>query len=143
MLGIVDVLKLQGNTISIFFIYLPPKNNLNNFFSIKFDLKSRHTLWSLFIGGFVYWLKTNAVSQNMIQRYLSLPTLQSARRYFFLSNKKKEIIIINLQFNKNIVFRALWIFIIGVIILLGLCCFSGLLIYAKYYDCDPLTTKVK
>lgn len=65
----------------------------------------------------MYWLKTNAVSQNMIQRYLSLPTLQCAR-------------------------KALWIFIVGVIILLGLCAYCGLLIYATYHDCDPLTTKL-
>lgn len=49
--------------------------------STSFDLTSRHTVWSLCIGGFVYWLKTNAISQNMIQRYLSLPNLASARRF--------------------------------------------------------------
>lgn len=39
-------------------------------------------------------------------------------------------------------FRALWIFIFGVIILLSMCSYCGLLIYAKYHDCDPLTTKL-
>jgi hypothetical protein len=29
----------------------------------------------------VYWLKTNAISQNMIQRYLSLPNLAAAKRF--------------------------------------------------------------
>lgn len=28
----------------------------------------------------MYWLKTNAISQNMIQRYLSLPNLAAAKR---------------------------------------------------------------
>lgn len=51
----------------------------------------------------------------MIQRYLSLPTLADAK-------------------------KALWIFIFGVLILLSLCAYCGLLIYATYYDCDPLTT---
>lgn len=69
------------------------------------------------IGGFPYWLKTNAVSQNMIQRYLSLSTLKEAN-------------------------RALWTFIFGVFILLSVCCYSGLLIFATYHDCDPLTTKL-
>lgn len=85
--------------------------------SFSFDLRSRHTVYSLVLGGFVYWLKTNAVSQNMIQRYLSLPTLSDAR-------------------------KALWIFIVGVMILLSLCAYCGLLIYATYFDCDPLTTKL-
>lgn len=53
----------------------------------------------------------------MIQRYLSLPSLRSAR-------------------------KALWIFVFGVIILMCLCSYNGLLIYATYQHCDPLTTKL-
>lgn len=70
------------------------------------------------IGGVFYWTQTNAVSQNMIQRYLALPTLSAAR-------------------------KALAFFCVGVLILMALCSFNGLLIYATYKDCDPLTTKVK
>lgn len=36
--------------------------------------------------------------------------------------------------------RALWLFVFGVFVLLSICCYCGLLIYATYYDCDPLTT---
>jgi len=42
---------------------------------------TRHTVWALMIGGFIHWLQISAINQNMIQRYLSLPNLQSARRY--------------------------------------------------------------
>lgn len=69
------------------------------------------------VGGIVYWLQANAVSQNMIQRYLALPTLKAGR-------------------------IALYIFIGGVITLMLLCSYIGLLIYATYKDCDPLTTKL-
>lgn len=82
-----------------------------------FDLRERHTVYSLLLGGFPHWLKSNAVNQNMIQRYLSLPTLRVAR-------------------------QALWVFILGVFLLLAICCYSGLLIYATYSQCDPLTTKL-
>ncbi|CAL1679277.1 unnamed protein product [Lasius platythorax] len=78
---------------------------------------TRHTIWALTIGGFVHWVQISAINQNMIQRYLSLPTLQSAR-------------------------RALWCFIVGVITLIGICGYAGLLIYAWYHECDPLTTKL-
>lgn len=78
---------------------------------------TRHTIWGITIGGFVHWLQITAINQNMIQRYLSLPTLQSAR-------------------------RALCCFVVGVIALIGLCGYSGLLIYAWYHECDPLTTKL-
>ncbi|XP_050086876.1 sodium-coupled monocarboxylate transporter 1 [Anopheles aquasalis] len=85
--------------------------------NFDFNPTIRHTFWSQLIGGFVYWLQTNAVSQNMIQRYLSLPSVAAGR-------------------------RALWIFVFGVCLLMSLCSYCGLLIYATYQDCDPLTTKL-
>lgn len=87
------------------------------FHSFDIDPTIRHTIWSQLIGGVFYWTQTNAVSQNMIQRYLSLPTLRAGR-------------------------KALWIFIAGVNILMLLCAYNGLLIYATYKHCDPLTTKL-
>lgn len=53
----------------------------------------------------------------MIQRYLSLPTLKDAR-------------------------RALYIFVVGVCLVMCLCTYNGLLIYTTYKKCDPLTTKL-
>ncbi|XP_043289201.1 sodium-coupled monocarboxylate transporter 1-like [Venturia canescens] len=80
-------------------------------------LSTRHTLWSLVIGGFVHWLHISAINQNMLQRYMALPTLKAAR-------------------------RALWGFIVGALSLVGICGYSGMLIYAWYHTCDPLTTKL-
>jgi len=39
-------------------------------------------------------------------------------------------------------FRALWYFMIGGTILVNICGYAGMLIYAWYHECDPLTTKV-
>lgn len=46
---------------------------------LAFDLRTRHTIYAVVIGGFAQWLKSNAISQNMIQRYLALPTLRDAK----------------------------------------------------------------
>lgn len=81
------------------------------------DLSERYTFYSLVLGGVAHWLKSNAISQNMIQRYLSLPTLRHAR-------------------------IAIWTFIAGVLMFLIICGYTGLLIYATYADCDPLETKL-
>ncbi|CAD6230585.1 GSCOCG00006833001-RA-CDS, partial [Cotesia congregata] len=78
---------------------------------------TRHTIWALVIGGFVHWLQSAAINQNMLQRYMSLPNLYEAK-------------------------KALWIFIVGAVALIGVCGYSGLLIYAWYHECDPLTTKL-
>lgn len=47
--------------------------------STKFDLTTRYTIYAVMFGGFAQWLKSNAISQNMIQRYLALPTLRDAK----------------------------------------------------------------
>lgn len=51
----------------------------------------------------------------MVQRYMSLPNLKKAR-------------------------RAIVIFTVGIILFVSVCCYAGLLIYAKYWNCDPLTS---
>ncbi|PSN35450.1 Sodium-coupled monocarboxylate transporter 1 [Blattella germanica] len=81
------------------------------------DPTMRHTALTLWVGGFFWWLQVNAVNQNMIQRYLTLPNMRAAR-------------------------FALCIFVIGAMSFLFLCSYCGLLIFATYHDCDPLTTKL-
>lgn len=39
--------------------------------------------------------------------------------------------------------RAVGMLAGGIMIIVALCCFTGLIIYATYYDCDPLVTEVK
>ncbi|KAG5877995.1 hypothetical protein JTB14_033644 [Gonioctena quinquepunctata] len=83
----------------------------------NFDLDPlvRHTIWALVIGGTAYTVQTTGVNQNMIQRYLALPSLKAGE-------------------------RALWAFFFGIVILMICCCYCGLLVYAMFHDCDPLTT---
>lgn len=38
--------------------------------------------------------------------------------------------------------RAIVMFTIGIILFVSVCCYAGLLIYAKYWNCDPLTSKL-
>ncbi|XP_045779022.1 sodium-coupled monocarboxylate transporter 1-like isoform X2 [Maniola jurtina] len=78
---------------------------------------ARHTIWNLIFGGLVYWLQANSVNQTMVQRYLALPTLKGAK-------------------------WAVFLFCIGISILYCFCLYCGLLIYARFYDCDPLQTRL-
>ncbi|XP_044753033.1 sodium-coupled monocarboxylate transporter 1-like isoform X2 [Coccinella septempunctata] len=83
----------------------------------NFDLdpSSRHTVWSLSIGGFVYFLQNGAVNQNMVQRFLSLSSIKSAT-------------------------RSLWLYVSLLVVTMSVCCYAGMVIYAIYHKCDPLTT---
>ncbi|CAK1544560.1 unnamed protein product [Leptosia nina] len=82
-----------------------------------FNPTARHTFWNLVIGGVIYWLQANAVNQTMVQRYLALPTLRAAK-------------------------WSVCLFCIGISILYCFCLYCGLLIYARFYNCDPLQTKL-
>lgn len=95
---------------------LASKNQRVEFFNFNPDPTDRHTVWGLIIGCYFTWMSIYAVSQAMVQRYLTLPNLRGAR-------------------------QAIWFNLPGLSFLLIICALAGLVMYAKYYDCDPLLTK--
>lgn len=86
-------------------------------YSFRLDPTIRHTFWTLFLGGSVYWVSITGLNQNMIQRYMSLKDVKTAR--------KGQIL-----------------YIIGVTFMIFLCIYNGLLLVATYHNCDPLQTKL-
>ncbi|XP_044752026.1 putative sodium-dependent multivitamin transporter [Coccinella septempunctata] len=86
---------------------------------LNFDLDPtvRHTWFTLIIGGGVTFLSLYGVNQTQVQRYLTVKDLKTAQ-------------------------KALW-WNWPILTFLSLTTsFSGLAIYSKYHDCDPVTTKV-
>lgn len=81
------------------------------------DLTERHSVLSLLIGGVPFYIYTCSMGQEMMQRYISLPTINDAN-------------------------RALLMFVILLSAFTLICSYNGLLIYAWYAGCDPLQTKV-
>ncbi|XP_049287558.1 sodium-coupled monocarboxylate transporter 1-like [Anopheles funestus] len=81
------------------------------------DPTLRHSIWIILIGAPVWFCYGVSCSQDMIQRFLSLPTLQDAR-------------------------KALKGFVIGWIVVNLIFFLIGMLVYATYYRCDPLTTQL-
>ncbi|XP_055545368.1 sodium-coupled monocarboxylate transporter 1-like isoform X2 [Wyeomyia smithii] len=85
--------------------------------NFSLDPTERVTFWTIIFGGGVFWIAKNSIHQMMVQRYLSLPSFRDAQ-------------------------RALIIYTIGIICIISMCFYNGLLIYATFHDCDPLTTKL-
>ncbi|XP_064456965.1 uncharacterized protein LOC135367605 [Ornithodoros turicata] len=90
--------------------------NRLEFFNFSFDPTVRHTVWGLIIGCYFTWQFVYGVSQAMVQRYLTLPSLGKAK-------------------------LAIWLNLPGLSFLMLICSMSGLVIYAKYSACDPKLTK--
>lgn len=84
---------------------------------MTWDPTVRVSVLSMYVGTTLFFTQATAGNQGIVQRYLSLPNLKSVK-------------------------KALILFVIGVTILKSVCFYNGLLIYARYHDCDPLTTKV-
>ncbi|XP_063978651.1 putative sodium-dependent multivitamin transporter [Diachasmimorpha longicaudata] len=86
------------------------------FDNISLNPTTRHTWWSLVIGGGCTFLSLYGVNQVQVQRLLTVRSLKSAR-------------------------AALWINWPILTALSIITCFSGLAIFSKYRDCDPIKDK--
>ncbi|XP_033165304.1 sodium-coupled monocarboxylate transporter 1 isoform X3 [Drosophila mauritiana] len=81
------------------------------------DPKVRMSMLALMVGYVGHNSYQFGCNQMMTQRYMSLPGVKQMAHTSF-------------------------IFIVGLILMFSLCLYNGLLLYATYYDCDPLTTKL-
>ncbi|XP_075211398.1 putative sodium-dependent multivitamin transporter [Lycorma delicatula] len=80
------------------------------------DPTVRHSFWSLVIGGGWTYLALSTVNQTQMQRFMTLKDLKSAILTLYMS--------------------------LPIVICLSLStAFSGLAIFSKYYDCDPIKSK--
>ncbi|XP_058058291.1 sodium-coupled monocarboxylate transporter 2-like [Anopheles bellator] len=82
-------------------------------FDMTLDTTTRQTFWTASIGNIFLWTGYLGLSQSCVQRIVAVPSMQHAR-------------------------SALWIFCIGFIIITSLNCFTGIVMFAKYFDCDPI-----
>lgn len=78
------------------------------------DPTTRSTFWSYVFGLTFLWLSNVGVTPECMQRFLSVPTFDDAK-------------------------RMCWMFGFGHVSLKILALMSGVLVYAKYYACDPYT----
>lgn len=86
------------------------------FFNMDPSIFTRLTFFTTVIGWTFNYLATCGISQAMVQRFLSVPTLRKAK-------------------------QTMIIFSLGMMICKTISCLTGLLIHAQYHDCDPLKTK--
>ncbi|KAJ9575564.1 hypothetical protein L9F63_007572, partial [Diploptera punctata] len=76
----------------------------------------RQSFWTLIFGFTISWIYIFGVSQNSVQKFISLPTFSHARRSLILSA-------------------------VGLALVQFISCVTGVLIYSAYSKCDPIQTK--
>ncbi|KAK3908024.1 Sodium-coupled monocarboxylate transporter 2 [Frankliniella fusca] len=87
------------------------------FFNMDPDPTVRHTFWTVVVGNYFNWLASCAVNQAMVQRCLAMPTLARAN-------------------------LTVMILVVGIFLLVSMSCYTGLLIFATFHDCDPVSAHV-
>ncbi|XP_039281245.1 sodium-coupled monocarboxylate transporter 1 [Nilaparvata lugens] len=81
------------------------------------DPRVRHSVWSVVIGGTFYWATMYCANQASIQKYMTVETLDQAR-------------------------RALWVSSISLAVILSINFYTGMIMYAEYSGCDPISSGV-
>ncbi|XP_078583638.1 sodium-coupled monocarboxylate transporter 1-like isoform X2 [Branchiostoma floridae x Branchiostoma japonicum] len=84
------------------------------FFNFDPDPRVRHSTWSVLIGGLFTWVAIFGVNQSQVQRYLSVEKKSRAQIALYLNG-------------------------FGLVVIVTLASMCGLVMYARYYDCDPIT----
>ncbi|XP_001358854.3 sodium-coupled monocarboxylate transporter 2 [Drosophila pseudoobscura] len=81
--------------------------------NFNLDLTTRSTIWNVFSSATIMWAGYVGLNQSCVQRIVSLPSLKHAR-------------------------RALVIFGFGFVIIMFFNCFTGIVIFSRFFDCDPI-----
>lgn len=87
--------------------------NFKNIYSFNIDPTERHSWFSLVIGGMFTYVSLYAINQTQVQRYLTMKDYNTAVKSLWCSLPLLSLLSIST-------------------------CFSGLAMFSKYYDCDPI-----
>ncbi|XP_060645920.1 sodium-coupled monocarboxylate transporter 1-like [Drosophila nasuta] len=109
LVGVLGVIQTGGLDAVIENANLGGRLNLN--FSL--DPRVRITVWNGFWGGLFMWTGHVGLNQSCVQRIVSLPSLGQA---------KKSLVIAGF----------------GFVIIMGINCCTGIIMFARYYGCDPM-----
>ncbi|XP_050094716.1 sodium-coupled monocarboxylate transporter 1 [Anopheles aquasalis] len=83
------------------------------FFNFDPNPTTRHSVWSVIIGGFFYWTSMFCTNQASVQKCMSLKSLKTAK-------------------------HALYLALLGLIVVFLMNFYTGLMTFAHYSECDPL-----
>lgn len=106
---------------------------------MSLDLTTRVTFWNVIASGFFSMISGVSFHQNCAQRLVSLPSLNKAKRLQLIesnsiANNKKNT---KYSLKENLICRAMIVFFIGAVFVMGFNCSTGIIMYAFYHGCDP------
>jgi len=88
-------------------------------FNFSTDITTRHSVWTMIIGGYFTWVSVYGINQTQVQRYMSVK-------------------------DKSQAVKAIWLNVLGIGSLLLICAYGGLVTFAYYNQsgCDPISIKL-
>ncbi|KAM7362744.1 uncharacterized protein ACRADG_013305 [Cochliomyia hominivorax] len=109
LVGILGIIKVGG--FNKVFVNATEGGRMD--FNFLIDLRVRSTFWNQFFNGILVWVGHIGMNQTSVQRIMSIPKLQQARKALIIAG-------------------------IGITFVMGFNCFIGLIMFARYFGCDPI-----
>lgn len=110
-------------------------------FSFDTNPVTRHTVFSVVIGGFFYWVSLLCTNQASVQKCMSLKSEKKANIALTMSIIGMHLndefpFFLNLEHSKTFMYLNA----IGVVLIFVVNFYTGLTLYAHYKSCSPLVS---
>ena len=68
----------------------------NGFVSQSFDTDptTRHTVWTMIVGGYFTWISVYGINQTQVQRYLTVKEKRQAVKYAFIVENVSKLVLV-------------------------------------------------
>ena len=67
----------------------------NGFVSQSFDTDptTRHTVWTMIVGGYFTWISVYGINQTQVQRYLTVKEKRQAVKYALIAENVSKLVL--------------------------------------------------
>ncbi|KAH8306384.1 hypothetical protein KR018_009675 [Drosophila ironensis] len=106
-------------------------------FNFSLDPRLRITFWCGMGSGLLMWTSKLGMDQSCVQRVVSMPSYAHAKRY---NRLLLLFFIVRVPMYPNLyIYRCLAMAGFGFLLIMSFTCFAGIIMFAYYYGCDPIT----
>ena len=83
----------------MFAVLFDTPNNVLVSQSFDTDPTTRHTVWTMIVGGYFTWISVYGINQTQVQRYLTVKEKRQAVKYALIAENVSKLVLYTLLFH--------------------------------------------